>query len=109
MERTIIEGTTLIIDRKTKVTPYGKVMAGRLDVDDEGEINHFKEEDDAKIIFGLQKSKPVMRGNMCSVWWNPEKQRYTIRIQVDPKQEPLFPRNRFEDCMNFLGRRIKNV
>ncbi len=104
--RTIYHKIALSVDTRKNVAPNGKLMAGKLSVDEEGEKANFKEEEGASVIYGEAHTKRLMRGKNCSVHWHDEKKKYLIRIYVDPNVSPAQPEWDFEECMNFIRRKI---
>ena len=69
--RTVYEEITLSVDTKKNAVPNGKLMAGRLSVDENGFEASFEEEEGEVAVFKERNAKRIMRGKNCSVWWNP--------------------------------------
>lgn len=86
--------------------PTKKPAVGRFRLSEDWEKASFVEDENASVIYGDPKAKPLKRGRMCSVWWHPEKKQYKISLRIDPKESPQLPEWAFEDCMNFIKGRI---
>ncbi|MBR6032992.1 MAG: hypothetical protein IKP36_13720 [Bacteroidaceae bacterium] len=108
--KTTYEGVSLSVTTKKNATPEGKLLAGRLNVHKNAEKADFTEEEGAVVIYGEPKSKRIMQGRTCAVYWNPEKKQYLVRIRIDTgrKDPKLIAELDFEECMNFIGRRMAN-
>ena len=106
MKKTTIE---CLLEVKTKGgLQLEKPIAGRLRVNEEMDEADFWEEEGATVIYGEPNTKRLMQGNHCSVWWNKKKKRYVIRVTCDPNYSPVIAECDFENCMNFIKRRICN-
>ncbi len=103
--RTLCKGVDISINTKKNALPTKSPVAGRFRIAPSCETASFVEED-AIVIYGDPKSKRLMRGNGCSVWYNPEKKTYKICVHVNPNESPARPEWAFEECMNFIKRRI---
>lgn len=103
--RTLVEKVDISISTKKNALPTSKPVAGRFRMSPDLGNASFEEED-AVVIYGDPKSKRLMRGKGCSVWYNPEKKTYKICVQVNPDESPARPEWAFEECMNFIKRRI---
>ena len=103
--RTLCKGVDISINTKKNALPTKSPVAGRFRIAPSCETASFVEED-AIVIYGDPKSKRLMRGNGCSVWYNPEKNTYKICVHVNPEASPARPEWAFEECMNFIKRRI---
>ena len=101
-----LEGVTLHVTTKASSMPTSRPVAGNLKLSPDWEDASFVEDAKACVIYGDPKAKPLKRGRLCSVWWHPEKKQYKISLRIDPKESPMFPEWAFEDCMNFIKRRI---
>ena len=103
--RIIVEGVDISINTKKNALPTGKPVAGRFKIAPDCETASFVEED-AVVIYGDPKSKRLMRSKGCSVWFNAEKNMYKICVQVNPNDSPARAEWDFEECLNFIKRRL---
>lgn len=104
--KTTIEKVDISITTKKNSLPTSKAVAGRFRLYEENTKAAFKEEEGASVIYGEAHTKRLMRGKNCSVHWHDEKKKYLIRIYVDPNVSPAQPEWDFEECMNFIRRKI---
>lgn len=106
--KTTIEKVDISITTKKNSLPTSKAVAGRFRLYEENTKATFVEEESATVIYGESKSRRVLQGKTCSVWWNPEKERYTIRITVAPskKSSKLMAELDFETCISCIERRM---
>lgn len=102
-----LKGVNLSVTSKTNSMPTSKPVAGRFRMSPDWENASFVEED-ATVIYGDPKAKCLKRGRLCSVWWHPEKKQYKISLRIVPAESPQMPEWAFEDCMNFIRRRIND-
>lgn len=103
--KTLVEKCDISITTIKNALPQEKPVAGKFRISEDCETASFVEED-AVVIYGDPKSKRLMRGKGCSVWYNPEKKMYKICVHVNPNESPARPEWAFEECMNFIKRRI---
>ena len=105
--KTIIESCELTISHRRNMSE-GKPLAGRIYVNGEDGKADFTESENATVIFGEPKSRRVLQGKSCSVWWNPEKERYTIRISMSPNMSSvLLSECDYEECITYIKSQIK--
>lgn len=104
--KTHLESVDLMVTTKKNSLPTSKPVAGRFRLSPEMDTASFVEED-AVVIIGEPKSKRVMHGRTCAVYWHPEKERYSIRIAINPKdpRAKLIAELDFETCIDFIRRR----
>jgi hypothetical protein len=100
------EGVNLSVTTRGNSMPTKIPAVGRFLMSAEWDTASFVEDKNATVIYGDPKAKPLMRGRMCSVWWHPEKKEYKISLRVNPKESPSLAEWAFEDCMNYIKRRI---
>ena len=82
-------------------------MAGKFQISEDCTAAVFKEEKNATVIIGESKSKRIMQGQRCAVYWNSEKERFKICISVPPTRAAVIAAEcDFEDCLNTIRRRI---
>lgn len=106
--KTKIENVDLSLTTKRSSLPTRNPVAGRFRLSPELDTASFVEED-CTIIFGDAKSKRIMQGKGCSVWWNPEKRTYKACITMTTERASVNQAEwNFEDCLNFIKRRIIN-
>ena len=87
--------------------PQEKPVAGKFQISEDCTAAVFKEEENATVIIGESKSKRIMQGTRCAVYWNPEKERFKICISVPPtKAAAVVAECDFEECMKVICRRI---
>ena len=87
--------------------PQEKPVAGKFQISDDCSVAVFKEEENATVIIGESKSKRIMQGQRCAVYWNSEKERFKICISVPPTRAAVIAAEcDFEDCLNTIRRRI---
>ena len=79
--KTFIEKVDISITTKKNSLPT-KPVAGRFKIAPSCDIASFIEED-ATIIFGESKSKRIMQGKHCAVYWDSKRERYRISISID--------------------------
>ena len=103
--KTLVKKVDISITTIKNALPQEKPVAGKFQISEDCTAASFVEED-AIVIYGDPKSKRLMRGNGCSVWYNPEKNTYKICVHVNPEVSPARPEWAFEECMNFIKRRI---
>jgi len=104
--KTIIEKVDISITTKRNALPIEKPVAGRFRISEDCSVASFHEED-ATIIFGESKSKRIYQGSDCSIWWNPEKQKYTVRLQIEDNPCAVTKAEwNAEDCLNYIKRRM---
>ena len=103
---TIVEGVDISITTIKNALPQEKPVVGKFLISEDCTAAVFKEED-ATVIFGESKSKRIMQGKHCAVYWNPEKERYRISISIDPTQSGAFVLAEcdYEDCVTCIKRR----
>ena len=103
--KTFIEKVDISITTKKNSLPT-KPVAGRFKIAPSHGIASFSE-DDATIIYGESKSKRIMQGKHCAVYWNPEKEKYRISISIDPTQSGAFVLAEcdYEDCVTCIKRK----
>ncbi len=66
--------------------------------------------ENATVIVGESKSKRIMQGRRCAVYWNPEKERFKICISVPPtKAAAVVAECDFEECMKVICRRMSSI
>ena len=75
--KTLVEKVDISITTIKNTLPQEKPVAGKFRISENCETASFVEED-AVVIYGDPKSKRLMRGKGCSVWYNPEKKTYKI-------------------------------
>ena len=102
-----VEKVNLSLSTKGNSLPTSRAVAGRLRLTPDFEQASFVEEN-GTFICGEPKSRRVLKGKNCSVWYNPEKERYVIRVCVEKDSTPFTATCDFEECLNFLKRRITN-
>ena len=109
--RTIYEEITLSVDTKKNAVPNGKLMAGRLSVDENGFEANFEEEEGAVAVFKERNAKRIMRGKNCSVWWNPVDEVYKVHLTINPEEKMCLSKAEWnaEDCINFIKRRMSSI
>ena len=100
---TVIEGCKLKVQSNGYPSP-NKPIVGNLTVSGEEAKASFIEDDTARVIIGERKSRQLYRGKNCSVWHNPEKDRYVVRIQIDGLSRAGITGGEFdaEICFNYL-------
>lgn len=103
--KTLVEKVDISITTIKNALPQDKPVAGKFRISEDCETASFVEEE-AVVIYGDPKSKRLMAGKGCSVWYNTEKKMYKICVQVNPNESPARPEWAFEDCLNFIKRRI---
>ena len=103
--KTFIEKVDISITTKKNSLPT-KPVAGRFKIAPSHGIASFIEED-ATIIFGESKSKRIMQGKHCAVYWDSKKERYRISISIDPTQSGAFVLAEcdYEDCVTCIKRK----
>lgn len=104
--KSIIEKVDISITTKRNALPIEKPVAGRFRISEDCTAASFHEED-ATIIFGEPKSKRIMQGKHCAVYWNPEKGKYRISISIDPNQSGAFilAECDYEDCVTCIRKK----
>lgn len=104
--KTIIEKVDISITTHRNALPIKKPVAGHFRISEDCTVASFHEED-ATIIFGESKSKRIMHGKHCAVYWNPEKEKYRISISIDPTQSGAFVLAEcdYEDCVKCIKRK----
>ena len=65
------------------------------------------ERNDVKVISGEGKSVRLLKGKNYSVWYDTERERYKIRIVVEPsgRGADMMATCDFEECLNYIKRR----
>ena len=107
--RTLVEKVDISITTIKNALPQDKPVAGKFQISDDCTAAVFKEEKNATIIIGESKSKRIMQGQRCAVYWNPEKERFKICISVPPtRAAAIVAECDFEECMKAIKRRICN-
>ena len=101
-----LEKVALSVTTKGSSMPTRKPVAGNFRMSPKWDTASFVEDEKACVIYGDPKARCLKRGRLCSVWWHPEKKQYKIALRIDPKESPMFPQCAFEDCMNYIKRRI---
>ena len=101
--RTVYEEITLSVDTKKNAVPNGKLMAGRLSVDENGFEANFKEEEGSVAVFKERSAKRIMRGKNCSV-----DEVYKVHLTINPEEKMCLSKAEWnaEECMNFIKRRM---
>lgn len=100
--KTTIENVKVNITTKRNSIPTSRPVPGRFKLSAEMDAATFVEEDGVCIV-GEPKSRRIYRGKNCSVWYNPEKERYAIRICLRLNmREIVFAESDFEECINYL-------
>ena len=103
---TVIEGCKLKVQSNGYPSP-NKPIVGNLTVSGEEAKASFIEDDTAKVIIGERKSRQVLRGKYCSVWYHPEKKRYTVRVSVELTKSGIIDGELdAEICFNYLKRQL---
>lgn len=104
--RSHIEKVDLSVTTKKNSLPTSKPVAGRFRLSPTLDEASFVEED-CIVIYGEAKSKRLMQGKSCSVWWNPEKRTYKVCVSMTTERPSVNQAEwSFEDCLNFIRRRI---
>ena len=102
-----LEKVNLSVTTKKNTLPTSKPIAGNFRVSPDWENAAFVEEEGASVIYGEPKSRRVMRRERSSVWWNPEKVQFTVRVQVNPNRSSVIKAEwEFEECINFIKTKI---
>lgn len=105
--KSIIEKVDISITTIKNALPQEKPIAGRFQLSDDCSAAVFKEEENATVIIGESKSKRIMQGRRCAVYWNSEKERFKICISVPPTKAAVIAAEcDFEDCLNYIKRRM---
>ena len=105
--KSTIEKVDISITTKRNALPIEKPVAGRFRLSPDCTAASFQEEENATIIFGKGKSKRIMQGQRCAVYWNSEKERFKICISVPPTRAgAVVAECDFEDCMKAISRRL---
>lgn len=108
--RTVYEEITLSVNTRKNAAPNGKLMAGRLEVDEDGIEASFTEEAGEVAVFRERHARRIMRGRNCSVWWSPVDEKYKIHLTVDPEEKMCLTKAQWnaESCINAISRRMVN-
>ena len=105
--KTFVEKCDIHITTIKNVLPQEKPVAGKFQLSDDCSVAVFKEEENATVIIGESKSKRIMQGSRCAVYWNPVKERFRICISVSPVKSAIIAAEcDFEDCLNAIKRRV---
>ena len=105
--KTIVEKCDIHITTIKNMLPQEKPVAGKFQLSDDCSAAVFKEEENAHVFVGESKSKRIMQGRRCAVYWNPEKERFKICISVPPTKAAVIAAEcDFEDCLNAIKRRM---
>ena len=105
--KTLVEKVDISITTIKNALPQEKPVAGKFQLSEDCSAAVFKEEENASVIYGESKSKRIMQGTRCAVYWNPEKERFKICISVPPtKAAAIVAECDFEECMKTICRRI---
>ena len=105
--KTLVEKVDISITTIKNALPQEKPVAGKFQLSEDCSAAVFKEEENASVIYGESKSKRIMQGRRCAVYWNPEKERFKICISVPPtKAAAVVAECDFEECMKVICRRI---
>ncbi len=86
--------------------PTSKPAFGRFRVQPDHSEASFIEEN-GKVISGEGKSVRLLKGKNYSVWYDTERERYKIRIVVEPSERgaDMMAACDFEECLNYIKRR----
>ena len=107
--KTFVEKVDISITTIKNALPQEKPVAGKFQISDDCTVAVFKEEENATVIIGESKSKRIMQGRRCAVYWNSEKERFKICISVPPTRgAAVVAECDFEECMKAIIRRINN-
>lgn len=107
--KTLVEKCDIHITTIKNALPQEKPVAGKFQISDDCTVAVFKEEENATVIIGESKSKRIMQGQRCAVYWNSEKERFKICISVPPTRgAAVVAECDFEECMKAIMRRINN-
>ena len=105
--KTLVEKCDIHITTIKNALPVSKPVAGKFQLSDDCSAAVFKEEENATVIIGDRKSRRIMQGPRCAVYWNTEKERFKICISVLPtRAATIVAECDFEECMNAISRRI---
>lgn len=105
--KTFVEKCDIHITTIKNVLPQAKPVAGKFQLSDDCSAAMFKEEENATVIIGDRKSRRIMQGPRCAVYWNTEKKRFKICISVPPTMSAATVAEcDFEECMKAISRRI---
>ena len=105
--KSIIEKVDISITTIKNALPQEKPIAGRFQLSDDCSAAVFKEEENATVIIGESKSKRIMQGRRCAVYWNSEKERFKICISVPPTKAAVIEAEcDFEVCLIYIKRRM---
>lgn len=105
--KTLVEKVDISITTIKNALPQEKPVAGKFQLSEDCSAAVFKEEENATVIIGESKSKRIMQGRRCAVYWNSEKERFKICISVPPtKAAAVVAECDFEECMKTISRRI---
>ena len=104
--RTRIENVNVHITTIKNSLPTSKPAFGRFRVLPEQHVASFIEEN-GKVISGEGKSVRLLKGKNYSVWYDTERERYKIRIVVEPSERgaDMMAACDFEECLNYIKRR----
>lgn len=106
--RTTFEKMDVTVTTKKNALPTSKAVHGRFHLSADFEKASFVEEEGEAVIFGERKSRRVFRGRNCSVHYNPEEDKYIIRVQVLANKRSLDAAEwDCEECLGFIGRKLK--
>lgn len=105
--KTLVEKVDISITTIKNSLPQEKPVAGKFQISEDCTVAMFKEEENATVIIGKGKSKRIMQGRRCAVYWNPEKERFKICISVPPtRAAAVVAECDFEECMKAISRRM---
>ena len=108
--KTLVEKVDISITTIKNALPQEKPVAGKFQISEDCTAAVFKEEENATVIIGESKSKRIMQGTRCAVYWNPEKERFKICISVPPnKADAIVAECDFEECMKTICRRMSSI
>ena len=105
--KALVEKCDIHITTIKNALPQEKPVAGKFQISDDCSVATFKEEENAHIIIGPSKSKRIMQGRRCAVYWNTEKEQFKICISVPPTRAAVIVAEcDFEECLNAIKRRM---
>lgn len=101
-----IDSAVLHVSASNAVLQGNKTATGRFSISGDWDEAVFTEQE-GTLICGESKSRRVKKGKNYSIWWNPDKERYTVRIIVPPDQRgALLAECDFEECINYIRMKI---
>lgn len=107
--KSTIHGVKLTIDSKKNILPIGKGIFGFLKLRSDLSVAEFKEEWPS-VLFE-RKSIRLRHGRGFNVSFNPENNTYRITISINAGTPDwyLVADENFEECINYVEKKIDNL